>query len=599
VGLAKFVLVAVSCLTLIAQAAAAEVTIDDFEEGPLMFADAGRAGWPVDSEPDGNDGSSREQSGLTQVAGGVRLVSLRASDSQGATAALVPLEGADNGLLLSFSGPGSAGLTYNGAAGGAAGTLHLDLSAMGSIVVEAAAVKPGGPGFTLALVMSDSVRTGESSLQVETGVNVFPLSDFSALDLSDIRHLHFSIVNGHSGGPASARILDISAVPNPSSGSGLASPSLVTPASGSTVPSTVSPQFTWTPVGGATGYRIAVMEYPGALPEDPAAPGCAGCVIQATTTAPAHTSVGGLPAGRVYQWRVQALPAGRWSDPALFSTAGSVALQITSPLPGSVIGAETVQVRGIVTPPTGLEVGVQVNGSLAYVGTGKFGATVRVDDTVKVLEATARDASGAVIARHAVPISVTTPTADPAVGFSAEPEMGAVPFTVHFGFSSRVPLTLITLDADGNGVPDYAGQDFNDVTFTYQLPGLYEPTITAVGPDGTTYKASALVRVFTSAELDQLLKPKWTALKDALRAGNVSAALNQVLVRRRSTYAAELSSLSIPLSQIDGELTDLTFDEQLGRNVDYEMLRIESGTRYSYPVVFTLDEDGIWRLGAF
>jgi hypothetical protein len=160
-------------------------------------------------------------------------------------------------------------------------------------------------------------------------------------------------------------------------------------------------------------------------------------------------------------------------------------------------------------------------------------------------------------------------------------------------------LALITLDADGNGVPDYVGQDFRDVSFIYQLPGLYEPTITAVGPDGTTYKASALVRVFTSVELDQLLKPKWTALKDALRASNVSAALNQVLTRRRTIYGTELSSLSVPLTQIDGELTDLTFDEQLGRNVDYEMLRAEDGTTYSYPVVFTLDEDGIWRLAAF
>ena len=160
-------------------------------------------------------------------------------------------------------------------------------------------------------------------------------------------------------------------------------------------------------------------------------------------------------------------------------------------------------------------------------------------------------------------------------------------------------MTAVTLDADGNGVPDYAGQDFEGVSFTYRALGLYQPTVTVVAADGTTYTDSTLVRVYTSQELDLLLKPKWEALKNALRAGSVANAMKQVLIGRRARYTTVLQSLTIPLSGIDSELTTLTFDQQIGRNVTYQMLRVENGTTYSYPVVFTLDDDGIWRLGAF
>jgi hypothetical protein len=441
VGRAKFALAVVTSLVLIAQSAAAKLVIDDFEDGAFMFADRGGAVVPpVLTDPEGSDSTSKEQSGLTHVLGGVRLATLRASQLQVMTAGLVRIVAADNGVGIAWTSRGSAWLTYDGSAGGlaaagSAGALDLDLSSFDSIAIEASEVRHGTPDFGLSLSLSDSVQTLSASRPIATGANVFPLSDFTGIDLAHVHQIQVELWNGAGLGDvdsaASARILDISAVSASSPGSGLPAPSLLAPASGATVPSTVSPQFTWSPVTGATGYRIAVMEYPGLLPEDPAAPGCAGCAISATAAAPAYTQLSGLPGGRVYRWRVQALPAGRWSDPALFTTAGSVALQITSPLPGSVIGAETVEVRGIVTPPAGLEVGVQVNGSLALVGAGKFGAAVRVDDTVKVLEATARDASGAMIARHAIPISVTTPIADPAVGFSADPDMGTAPFTVH------------------------------------------------------------------------------------------------------------------------------------------------------------------------
>jgi len=34
-------------------------------------------------------------------------------------------------------------------------------------------------------------------------------------------------------------------------------------------------------------------------------------------------------------------------------------------------------------------------------------------------------------------------------------------------------------------------------------------------------------------------------------------------------------------------------------NVEYQMLRQESGKTYSFPVIFVMDLDGVWRLKAF
>jgi hypothetical protein len=253
----------------------------------------------------------------------------------------------------------------------------------------------------------------------------------------------------------------------------------------------------------------------------------------------------------------------------------------------------------MVTPPATFELAVEVNGVVSIHGPVSFAATVPIASPRTILTATARDATGAVVARQAIPITVNSPAEDPAISLSVAPDMGTAPFTASFSFSSDVPLALITLDADGNGTPDYVGQDFDEVSFTYGSPGLYQPTVTAVGTDGKTLTVSTFVRVFTSAELDLILKPKWEAVKNSLRAGNVGDALRQVLIRRRANYSDGLNNLTIPLGDIDQELTSITFDQQIGRNVDYEMLRVENGTTYSYPVVFTLDEDGIWRLGAF
>ncbi len=145
---------------------------------------------------------------------------------------------------------------------------------------------------------------------------------------------------------------------------------------------------------------------------------------------------------------------------------------------------------------------------------------------------------------------------------------------------------------------DREGTALDDEPFTYGQAGGFGAMIALTDDQAVTHRASVRVRVFGAGELNTLVQAKWGALKDALRAGNVSAALNHVAIRKRAAFEGYFNNLTVPLSSIDQVLTDLTFKEHRGANVEFEMIREQGGERRGYVVLFVLDEDGIWRLKA-
>ncbi|HSU14349.1 BACON domain-containing protein [Longimicrobium sp.] len=84
----------------------------------------------------------------------------------------------------------------------------------------------------------------------------------------------------------------------------LPAPSLGSPANGATGVST-TPTFSWSPVAGANHYWVTIATSASALPTDPGAATCAGCVISVNTTSTSYTATASLAAGTTYYWRVQ------------------------------------------------------------------------------------------------------------------------------------------------------------------------------------------------------------------------------------------------------------------------------------------------------
>ncbi|MGH7407067.1 MAG: hypothetical protein ACREKF_03555, partial [Candidatus Methylomirabilales bacterium] len=278
-------------------------------------------------------------------------------------------------------------------------------------------------------------------------------------------------------------------------------------------------------------------------------------------------------------------------------TVSSLRVTITEPPAPATVPAGPLLVRGSVEAG-GAEVGVLVNGVPAAGQGTSFAALVPVTSETTILTALATTAAGA-SASHSVPITVSPP-AQPPIPLLASPQSGVAPLTVAFALLGAPATATIELDFDGNGTVDFTGPSLEGQPFIYPQPGLYFPTATLTDAQGNRFTARAAVQVFDRSTLDALLQAKWTAMKEALRGGDMERALTVIMVRRRDIARTMLTALTPQQrAAIDQILTSVSFVHQRGLTVEYEMRRLDDGIEISHLVLFVRDEDGIWRIRFF
>jgi hypothetical protein len=239
-----------------------------------------------------------------------------------------------------------------------------------------------------------------------------------------------------------------------------------------------------------------------------------------------------------------------------------------------------------------------VNGYAALQDGNEFATFVPIDSQT-ILSATLTDTAGNLIAGDAVPITAQLPNATPLLFFRPSPAIAVASQPVEFTLTSVNPFTQIQLDGNGDGTIDYVGSTLQGVTVSFAAPGLYYPTVSVTEQSGTVRSTTAIIQVFDRSQLDTLLQNKWTAMKNALRLGDISGAVRHIVMRRRATYEAMFNALTVPLTNIDQVLTNVTFLEQRGIEAEYEMIVTEGGVAYSFLVLFEIDEDGVWRVKFF
>jgi len=157
----------------------------------------------------------------------------------------------------------------------------------------------------------------------------------------------------------------------------------------------------------------------------------------------------------------------------------------------------------------------------------------------------------------------------------------------------------VQADFDGDGTIELAAPRLDDQEFTYSQPGLYVARIAVTDTQGQQTIVPGIVQVFDRASLDALLQSKWTALRDALRRGDIVQAMIQVSTRSRSGYQQAFAALTPDLPAIDTILTSLQFARTRGPEALFEMSRTDAGTPKSFEVRFHVDADGFWRLRSF
>lgn len=288
--------------------------------------------------------------------------------------------------------------------------------------------------------------------------------------------------------------------------------------------------------------------------------------------------------------------AGNRASASVAVTIATLRVTITTPSEGANVQAGLLLVRGTVEA-AGEEVGVLVNSIPGAVQGTTFAALIPVTPETTTLTATATTATG-MTASHSVSITIT-PASTPTTVLLANPQSGVAPLTVSFSLFGASPGATISVDFDGDGAIDLTGPSLDGQVFTYPKPGLYVPTATITDAQGHQVTTRALIQVYDRATLNASLQAKWSAMKDALRGGDIGKALNSVALNDREGYLPLLTALGPQLSNIDTILTDMSPVAFDGDRAEYQMIRLDNGVRISHFVLFVKDVDGIWRLKFF
>ncbi|MGE5218854.1 MAG: Ig-like domain-containing protein, partial [Chloroflexota bacterium] len=287
---------------------------------------------------------------------------------------------------------------------------------------------------------------------------------------------------------------------------------------------------------------------------------------------------------------------GAASETITVTVTNGLSINITSPGNGATVPVGSLIVRGTVQASGG-EIGVTVNGFPAGVQGNNFTALIFVAPDTTSLTATVISRSGTAVTQTiAIVVSAIGPSP---IALHASPTSGAAPLTVSFSLFANLQLTQVTLDADADGIVDFNGSQLAGQSFTFSQPGTYVATAIATDAQGIQQTASAVVQVFDPTQLDALLQARWAAMKDALRIGNIGAALNEIATRSRPRYEEAFQMIASQLANIDQILTNPAVVRIENFSAIYEAARTDDGLEMSFEIRFAIDGDGIWRIEAF
>ncbi|MBA4373430.1 MAG: hypothetical protein C0402_11295, partial [Thermodesulfovibrio sp.] len=286
---------------------------------------------------------------------------------------------------------------------------------------------------------------------------------------------------------------------------------------------------------------------------------------------------------------------------ALTSPAEPVSIAITSPQSNAVVNRPSVLVTGTVST-TAAEVSIKVNGVLAEVSGGRFAANqVPLTEGNNTIVVNAIDTNGAVARAELSVRSVKGPY----VKLTSNISSGSAPFEAYFRVSTEMPDSVVSyqLDFEGDGIMDYTGATFEDITHDYSTEGIYHPTITVTDNQGNVYTDTIAIIVLNRAEIDALLKGKWEKMKGALANGDIEGAMNLFARSSKEKYRRILGVLKNNLTGIVSSMGDIKMDYVLGGISEYRISRMEdmSGQprEINYFIYFVKDEDGVWKIESF
>jgi len=196
-------------------------------------------------------------------------------------------------------------------------------------------------------------------------------------------------------------------------------------------------------------------------------------------------------------------------------------------------------------------------------------------------------------------ITVYTNDTTQQVELSANITSGISPLTVFFSASISFTPVSYQMDFEGDGVIDYTGTAFENVSFTYNSEGIFYPTITTTDDQGNTYSDTIAITVLNKTEVDTLLKGKWEGMKGAMTEKDFEKSLQFFTDGSKEMYQYNFNLMYTIMDSIIQGMGDIELVEVRGNFAEYEMLVIREGEERSFYIEFIKDGDGIWKINFF
>ena len=276
----------------------------------------------------------------------------------------------------------------------------------------------------------------------------------------------------------------------------------------------------------------------------------------------------------------------------------NINIKIDYPLSGAMVNKPEVMVRGTITNLTGNETGVTVNGKVADVYGNQFVANnVSLVEGVNTITVTAKDTANN---SATASVTVNAVTTGSYVKLSSNIESGIAPLTANFSAStSSFTPASYQMDYEGDGVVDYTGTTFKNISHVYSAEGIFYPTITVTDNQGNTYSDAIAITVMNKTEIDTLLKGKWEGMKGKLKNQDTEGALSYFVERSKERYRSVFEALKDQLPMILETFIEFNIIDVYGNATEYEIVANENGILYSYPGMLIKDENGIWKFKDF
>jgi YVTN family beta-propeller protein len=291
-------------------------------------------------------------------------------------------------------------------------------------------------------------------------------------------------------------------------------------------------------------------------------------------------------------------PGGMATASVTLTVTNIISITIDSPIHGAAINRPDILVCGTVSNAYSNETGITVNGVPAVICQGRFFANhVPLSPGQNTLTVRAADVQGNA---SEVVLSVNCEVTGPYITLSANDSVGISPFESVLRVESFFEPDGIAFSDTGTGQIEYLdGADTNDRVVRITGQGVYFITVSAQ-ENGVLYTDTFGVAVYDRDDLDDMLRLKWEAMRTALRENDIETAVKNMASRTKGMFYNAFSHLTdSQRTDLANELGDIQFIRMRGAGVEYDIQTTRDGTLYSFPLIFELDEDGMWKIANF